>query len=156
MMPLRRHLALILMLGLAAPAALADRLVQLTDRDDLFGWEAVGRVNISGGGYCTGTLVASNLVLTAAHCVYNNTDKLRAPSEIEFKAGLANGTALATRTVSRFVVMDNYNPHTGITANNVKTDAALLELESAIPTSLASPFVPYTRPQTGDAISVVS
>ena len=44
-------------------------LVKLGDRDDLLGWEAVGRLDQEGVGFCTGTLIAPDLVLTAAHCV---------------------------------------------------------------------------------------
>lgn len=146
---------LVLCVLLAAPLN-ATGLVRLTDRDDLFGWEAVGRVDISSGGYCTGTLVASNLVLTAAHCVFDQTGTKRVPAELQFRAGLADGTAIATSKVSRFVTADGYTPGAGMTAGNILTDAALLELETPIPTSLAGPFAPYERPKSGDAISIVS
>ena len=134
----------------------ADSLIRLTDRDDLFGWEAVGRVDMEDDGYCTGTLVASNLVLTAAHCMFDHTGQMRAPSTLQFRAGLSNGTAIAARTVGRFVVADGYNPNVGMSADNVRTDAALLELTEPIPTAVAGPFVPYQDPSPGDRLSVVS
>ncbi len=32
-------------------------------------WRAIGRINRESGGFCTGTLIAPDLVLTAAHCL---------------------------------------------------------------------------------------
>lgn len=34
-------------------------------------WNAVGRINRSGKGHCTGFLVADQVLLTAAHCLWN-------------------------------------------------------------------------------------
>ncbi len=157
MISLRAISALFLLaLGVTTLSAQADSLTKLTDRDDLFGWEAVGRVDIADGGYCTGSLVASNLVLTAAHCVFDHTGKRRDASSLQFRAGLSNGTAIATRSVGRFVVADGYTPGVGMTIDNIRTDAALLELTEAIPTAVAGPFVPYENPRPGDKLSVVS
>jgi protease YdgD len=55
-------------------------------------WDAVGQVNVAGYriiGQCSGTLVAPNLVVTAAHCVMNAFTGRPFPlSDIHFLAGV--------------------------------------------------------------------
>ena len=66
---MRRWMAFSLIALLAATVALAQDtdLKRLDSGADAAGWEAVGRLNIGGTGFCTGALIAPDLVLTAAH-----------------------------------------------------------------------------------------
>ena len=51
-------------------------------------WDNIGRVNVAGKRFCTGTLVAADLVLTAAHCLVRHHDsKPYRLDQIHFVAG---------------------------------------------------------------------
>ena len=74
-------------------------LTSLQTGEEARGWEAVGRLDIDGKGFCTGALIAPDLVLTAAHCMFDRDTGLAVdPSRLQFLAGLRNGRALAYRS----------------------------------------------------------
>ncbi|WP_371225023.1 trypsin-like serine peptidase [Roseovarius sp. 2305UL8-3] len=140
----------------AVPLSAGNGLIRLTDRDDLFGWEGVGRVDIKGGAYCTGVLIAPNLVLTAAHCVYDPQGRLRAADSLMFRAGLADGQALAEQPVRRIAAHKSFDPRVSFGTRTIRYDAALLELAAPIPTSVADPFILQKHAGKGQDVSVVS
>lgn len=161
-MTLRPRTVLSLMLMLAAGWAQAQSraestgLDRLTRRGDLLGWEAVGRVDM-GSAMCTGVLIAPDLVLTAAHCVYDRrTGKMRDAGTITFRAGFRDGRSVAESGVLRAVAHDNYDPTTGTSPNNIRHDAALLQLSRTIPAMTAAPFAIYTGNASDGQVSVVS
>lgn len=155
---LRSLFRAVLCCGLLAAPAMAENtgLTRLTDRDDLFGWEAVGRVDLGQSGYCTGVLIAPDLVLTAAHCLYDSKRQLHPPETIRFRAGLRDGAVIAERDVARYAAPKAYDPAAGMTAENIRQDVALLQLTTPIETSLAAPFILHGTPRDGLRVSVVS
>lgn len=63
-------------------------------------WTTIGRVVSPNGGACTGTLVAKDLVLTAAHCIIDPDTKAPYAGNFQFQPNFKNGTAVETYSVS--------------------------------------------------------
>ncbi|MFT4961466.1 MAG: protease YdgD [Paracoccaceae bacterium] len=153
-----RRLILILAMFLPLAAMAEDgRLKSLDTSDAGRAWEAVGRLDINGTGFCTGSLIAPDLVLTAAHCLYNPQTKQRINHEtIEFLAGWRNGRASAYRFVRRAVVHPDYVFTGKVSSARVRNDVALLELQSPIRNTTVIPFETAARPAKGERVGVVS
>jgi hypothetical protein len=73
---------------------------------------AIGVVTIahfSKGGWCTGTLVAPRIVLTAAHCLLNGTEFI-IPGNVHFLVGLNKGTPASSSAAERLIVAKDFVP----------------------------------------------
>lgn len=140
-----------------AGVAHSDGLKRLDTGTDSRGWEAVGRLNLDGKGFCTGALIASNLVLTAAHCLWDKTSGERIdPAKIEFLAGWRNGRAAAYRGIRRAVPHPAYAFRQEEGAGRVQYDLALLELDTPIRLPSIRPYQTGAAPGRGEQVGVVS
>lgn len=72
-----------------------DRLVLDTT---IAPWNMIGLVEMEGGGSCTGTLIARDIVLTGGHCFYLLGEEESPP--VAFRAGFQNGTEVARAGVT--------------------------------------------------------
>jgi secreted trypsin-like serine protease len=87
-------------------------------------------------GACTGTVVARNVVLTAAHCVSGKKQVVIAYAE--------NGSHVLQRVVARAI-------HPGFSRNaSVSVDVALVRLEGALPARFSP--LPMDRGESGHSI----
>jgi protease YdgD len=117
---MRLALLLILSLALAVRAQaegpptsrptglLSDHDRRTPQEPDAWPWSSIGRVNVvfsrSRRGACTGTLIAPDRVLTAAHCLVDQvTGTWADPGAIHFVAGVARGAFKAHSVAKNFV-----------------------------------------------------
>lgn len=133
--------ALILTLALVGARAGAETgAVQLTTREALRGWEPVGRITVEGGNFCTGTLIAADLVVTTASCVIGDDGQPVEAGKISFQAGLIEGVPLAQSAVTRTIVPEGYVPTRPIPTEMLLRDVALVELATPVPATLITPY----------------
>lgn len=153
-----RFLALTLALTLSTGAIAQDSdLVTLQTRNDSRGWEGVGRLDIIDKGFCTAALIQSKLILTAAHCLYEDDGTLISADRFVFEAGLRDGRAEASRKISRILAHPEYR-HEGPSTDTseVANDIAILELEQPIRNGRILPYEIAPKPQAGDQVGIVS
>lgn len=155
---MRIPLVIALLVGLAVPVGAEEsRLISLETSDAGQAWQAVGRLNLGARGFCTGALIAPDLVLTAAHCLYDKDTGARIDDrDIEFLAGWRNGRAEAYRGVRISVAHPDYIYSGAESLDRVAYDLALVALDQPIRLPQITPFATDVRPARGDAVGVVS
>lgn len=137
--------------GLGAGGAVAGQSAPV---QSVPGWEAVGRLNIGGRSMCTASLIAPDLVLTAAHCMYDiRHGRAINPRSITFEAGLNGRSAKAARKVVKAVVHPGYR-HGQTALYQTGTDLAVLRLSS--PIGAVRPLLLASAPVQGAQVDVMS
>lgn len=145
--------ALLLLLPVASEAEAPERRMLAAEAAAAF--TGVGRLNIAGNRFCTATLVAPDVIATAAHCLFHPLTGARvADGELRFVAGYRMRDRAALRRVTKTVIDPAYAFEARATYAGVGADLALGRLDKPVPEAV----FPFATAAVADAdpLSIVS
>jgi protease YdgD len=112
--------------GLCLGAALGHDAVDVDER--AFPWSSVGKIYNSARSSCTGSLIAQDKVLTAAHCLFNRaTHRFLQADSLHFLLGYKGGEYRTHLRIGRYLIDPDYNPEASAGAS-ILADWAILML----------------------------
>ncbi len=122
-------------------------------------WRAIGRVNFASiniRSHCTGILVSERVVLTAAHCLYNDLRAAWIPAQsLRFVAGYERGTAVAVSDIERYILDPVHDTQSRNFRLDPSVDWALLSLKEPIGRETGFAILSLMSPEEMSAAKVV-
>jgi protease YdgD len=116
-------------------------------------WSAIGKLNNSVGGSCTGAAIGQDEVLTAAHCIFNErTGKFLPPSALHILFGYLRGDYKVHALVERYQLGPGYDP--ARESKTIASDWAVLKLTQPLPTDMKPLPVTDQVPAAGTALMI--